>query len=305
MTTSYDFRIVPNAGWDQRILVFQYERLVTSFAVVSQRYVVLLDTLLNPALAGMMLAAVSDALDGRRQLLVINTHADWDHAWGNAAFVGAEARYPAPVIGHRLCRERLLSAEAQTALAQKQAEEPQTFADVRLVPPTLVFSGGLTIDGGDLTFELLPTPGHTPDHVSIWIPEIRTVFAGDAAEMPFPFVGSPADLPYLRASLKQLQALEPVTVLYCHAPGMHSPDVLSANSAYFDEVEQRVVTALTADRVPPHLDDTSDVEMLIDYPFDDVPNTAALDEKERAFYRSGHQQAIRAMVVYLQGLPPL
>jgi glyoxylase-like metal-dependent hydrolase (beta-lactamase superfamily II) len=302
-TTPYDLRHVANQGWDQRIRVFQYERLVTTFAVISMRYVVLLDTLLNRTMAGMMLDAVRDELRAGRQLLVINTHADWDHAWGNAAFVGPDALHVAPVIGHRLCRERLLSSEAQAELAQKQTAEPQLFADVRLMPPTITFAGSLTIDGGDLTIELIPTPGHTPDHLSIWIPEIQTLFTGDAAEIPFPSVGSPDDLPYLRASLKQLQALDPTTTFYCHAPGYFHPAGVQANIAYFDEVEQRVVTALTADRIPAVIDETTDVEALIDYPFDDVPDTAGLDQQERALYRSGHHQAIRAMLAHLQARP--
>ena len=301
--SSHDLQEVENGGWDQRIRVFQYERLVTAFAVVSARYVVLIDTLVNQALAGMMLDAVHDLLDAGRQLLVINTHADWDHAWGNAAFVGPAARYPAPVIGHRLCRERLLAAEAQTTLAQKQAEEPQLYGAVQIVPPTWTFSGSLVIDGGDLSFELLPTPGHTPDHITIVVPEIQTLFAGDAAEAPLPFVGLPDDLPQLRASLKRMLALQPATVFYCHAPGVYSPDVLHANIAYLDEIEERVVAALAADQVPAQIDDSTDLEALINYPFDDLPGITALDNQARAFYRSAHHQAIRAMLAHLQAQP--
>lgn len=296
---------MPNEGWDERIRVFQYERLVTTFAVVSQRYVVLLDPLFNPTLATVMLDAVRDELRIGRQLLVINTHADWDHAWGNIIFSGPDATNPAPVIAHKLCRERLLSDEARAKLDQKRAEDPQLFAETRLVPPTLTFAGSLTIDGGDLSFELLPTPGHTPDHIAVFIPEIQTIFAGDAAELPFPFVGGPDDIPQMRASLKRLLALEPTTVLYCHAPGIHSPEVIQANLAYFDEVEQRVVTALEADRIPVQIDETTDVEALIDYPFDDIPNVAELDDKERSFYRSGHDQAIRSMLAHLQAQPTI
>lgn len=305
MTTPSELQIIPNAGWDERIRIFQYERLVTTFAVISRRYVVLLDPLFNPTLATTMLNVVRDELRDGRQLLVINTHADWDHAWGNMIFSGPAATDPAPIIAHKLCRERLLADEARAKLEQKRAEDPQMFAETTIVPPTLTFTGSLTIDGGDLTFELLPTPGHTPDHISVFIPEIRTVFAGDAAELPFPFVDGPDDVPQMRASLKRLLALEPTTALYCHAPGIHSPEVIQANLAYFDEVEQRAVMALEADRVPVPIDDTIDVEALIAYPFDDIPNIAGLDDQERSFYRAGHHQAIRAMLAHLQAQPTI
>ena len=56
-------------------------------------------------------------------------------------------------------------------------------------PPTLrsCFSvnGRLLIDGGDLTLALLPTPGHTIDHYALYIPEINTLLAADAAELPY------------------------------------------------------------------------------------------------------------------------
>jgi glyoxylase-like metal-dependent hydrolase (beta-lactamase superfamily II) len=302
---SYKLHTMSNQGWDERIRVFQCDRLVTSFAVISRRYVVLLDTLHSPRHALIMLDAVRDELRAGRQLLVINTHADWDHAWGNAAFAGESPGHVAPVIGHTLCRERLLSDEARASLEQKRAEEPQVFAETTLVPPTLTFTGQLTIDGGDLSFELLPTPGHTPDHISVFIPEIQTVFPGDAAERPLPFVGGPDDVPMLRASLRRLLALEATTAFYCHAPGIYNPQVIQDNIAYFDEVEQCVVTALTADRVPGQIDDTTDVEALIDFPFDSVPHVAELDDKDRAFYRAGHQQAIRAMIAHLQAQPTI
>lgn len=166
-----DVRILPNTGWDEWIWAFQYKRIVTNYAVISARYVVLIDTLVNQTTAGAMLSAIHDALRDGRQLLVINTHADWDHCWGNAAFAGPGARQQAPIIGHRLCRERMVSAEAQIELGQMQADYPQTFDEVRVAPPTLTFDGQFVIDGDDLSFELIPTPGHTPDHVSVYVPK--------------------------------------------------------------------------------------------------------------------------------------
>ena len=43
---------------------------------------------------------------------------------------------------------------------------------VRLTPPTITFEDRLWIDGGDLALELFSTPGHQPDHISVWIPQI-------------------------------------------------------------------------------------------------------------------------------------
>jgi glyoxylase-like metal-dependent hydrolase (beta-lactamase superfamily II) len=298
-----DMRIIPNTGWDNRITLFQYKRIVTNFAVVTERYVVLIDTLVNEATAEFMVSAMHDALAAGRQLLVINTHADWDHYWGNTLFAGASARYPAPLIGHRLCRERVLAGAWSEYLAELQDKEPETYRDVRLQPPTITFEGTFVIDGGDLTLELIHMPGHKPDQIAVFIPEIRTLFPADAAEDPLPFVYNAADVPLLRASFERLLALKPETVLYCHVPGSesHQPDVIHQNIAYFNEIERRAIAALQAGRVPLGLEAINDIEAIVDYPFTDVPHIDRLiDEEERTFYRRGHQNALRTMLEYVR-----
>jgi glyoxylase-like metal-dependent hydrolase (beta-lactamase superfamily II) len=113
---------------------------------------------------------------------------------------------------------------------------PGRFAGFVPTPPNIVVGdAGLTIDGGDLTLALVHTPGHTEDHFSIWIPELRLVLAGDAAESPFPHLDTPAGLAGARASLLRLQALDPWHVLPCHG-GTTEPDLLARNIAYIDAV---------------------------------------------------------------------
>lgn len=291
---------VPNAGWDQRIVVFQCGELVTAFAVLSKRYVILIDTLVNAATAQYMVETIQDAVTGNRQLLVINTHADWDHCWGNSIFAGVDAIMPAPIIGHRLCRERLISDAARQTLRDKQQQDPEHYAYVRLVPPTVTFDKCLTIDGDDLQLELIHLPGHTPDHIAVHIPGLATVFPGDAAELPLPFVDTAETLPQLRASLIRLRELQAATALYCHAPGVSGPEVIDANIAYFDTLEQRCRHALSAAVVPPDLDQVRDIEALIGYGLTDVPGAVQLEPDAEAFYRDAHQQAARAMLRYLQ-----
>src|SRR5690349_14530642 len=109
--------LVPNAGWDPRILVCRCGTLVDTFIAVTERYLVLIDTLINSATATALLEIARPHLGGR-QLLAVNTHADWDHAWGNHLFSGPSAVLPAPIIGTRLCAERLRSAEGQQKLSK-------------------------------------------------------------------------------------------------------------------------------------------------------------------------------------------
>lgn len=298
---SYDdtVTLVPNGGWDERILVCRCGTLVDTFIVVSERYVVLVDTLINAATAAALLEIARPHLPARR-LLAVNTHADWDHAWGNQVFDGLWALHPAPILASRGCAERLRAADSDEKLAQMRARFPRRFDDVVLTPPTVLFEQRLAIDGGDLTLELFATPGHRHDHIAVYIPEIRTLLPGDAAELPFPFVESAATLPAMRDSLARMVALDPAVALYCHAPETAGPVVLRRNMDYFDTIERRCRDAL-ARGVPARPAADADVEALVGFPYAEaVPSDMDADALA-GFYRPGHQAAIRAMLEWLAG----
>jgi glyoxylase-like metal-dependent hydrolase (beta-lactamase superfamily II) len=288
--------LVSNDGWDPRILVLRCGRLVDVFLVVTERYLVVVDTLFGQTLPSELLAAALPYLE-TRTLLVINTHADWDHAWGNHLFVGEGAHHPAAVIGTRRCAERLRSEEARTRLAEMHRDQPGRFDGTELTPPTILFEEQLAIDGGDLTLELFVTPGHQPDHCSIWIPEIRTLLAGDAAEAPFPFANSAAALPQIRSSLAIMASLNAAAVLYCHAPTDAGPALLESNLGYFDLLEQRCRAALAAG-VSAHPPQDADLEALVGLRFEDsLPFPTAQPE----FYRPGHVAHLRMMLEWCAG----
>jgi hypothetical protein len=103
----------------------------------------------------------------------------------------------------------------------------------------------------------------------------------------------------MRASFERLLSLDPVTALYCHALGSHSPDVIHQNIAYFADIERRAAAALASGDVPTAFDAISDIETLIGYPFEEVPHIEGLDVEERAFYLGGHRSAIRSTLNYL------
>ena len=110
--------LVPNGGWDARILVVRCGPLVDVFIIVTERYVVLVDTLINVRTAAELLRIAEPYLAGR-QLLAIDTHSHWDHAWGNQFYVGPGATYPAPVIGTRRCAESLILMRAGVSPARR------------------------------------------------------------------------------------------------------------------------------------------------------------------------------------------
>ena len=220
---------------DPRVRRFRCGDEVDTFVVDTKRWLVVVDTQSTPDLA-LQLAALCGANRDRRRVLVVNTHADYDHAWGNQVFTGPAASLPTPVIGHVECAARLAGDDSRVSLRKMEALHPGRFDDLVPTPPNItVGDAGLTIDGGDLKLSLIHTPGHADDHFSIWIPHLRLVLAGDAAEHPFPHIDAPDGLAKARASLVRLQELDPLHVLPCHG-GTVEPELLVRNLAYVNAV---------------------------------------------------------------------
>ncbi|MGZ3582146.1 MAG: MBL fold metallo-hydrolase [Ktedonobacterales bacterium] len=297
---------VPNGGWDSRVRVFRAGDEVDTFALVTQRYLILIDTMSTPELSAEVVALLASEREGR-QLLVINTHADYDHCWGNATFATPSSAYPAPIIAHERCLARMRSAAARASLERRQKADSR-FASVRLVEPTITFDKRLHIEGGDLTLECFPTPGHTEDHIALWVPELRLIFAGDAAEHPFPHVDNGETLPILLRSLEHIAAYDPAVVLPCHG-GTITPNLPARNVAYFATVERLTRAALAGGRVPPEAagwtepDDQADIERLpelIDFSYEKALRQCGADvDSTPAFYRDFHQDAIKSTIGYV------
>ncbi|MBK8902201.1 MAG: MBL fold metallo-hydrolase [Anaerolineaceae bacterium] len=299
MSHTNELQLIENQGWDERILVCRNGRLVDTFIVVSGRFVVLVDTVINPQTAAQMLDYARPYLTNGRQLLVINTHADYDHCWGNQLFAGDSAVYPAPIIGSHLSPPKFQQEEAQAYLAKMQELEPEVFSEVRFTPPTMLIQDKFVIDGGDLTLELLPTPGHTDDHYSVFLPEIETLLAADAAELPYPMARTPDGLPQMRASLAKLAALPAETVLYCHAPVTAGRQLLLDNIAYFNAIEAQCRAAL-AQGINPQPSEDADVIALVNCPWETaVPDTEQWHNIHDYYKTAGHASQIRAVLHWL------
>jgi glyoxylase-like metal-dependent hydrolase (beta-lactamase superfamily II) len=257
-----------NGAWDPRVRVFHSSDVDTT-AVVTERFVVINDTQMTVQNCQSILEILRPELE-TRGLLAINSHQHDDHVWGNAALpVGT------PIIALEASVAMARNPEFQRVLEEKRAQDAR-FQDVRIVPPTLTSSTHLTVHGGDLTLELLPAPGHSPDQLVVWIPKIKTLLATDAAEHPLPYAGNAADLGTLRATLAQLQRLEPSVVIPCHG-GTSDAGLLARNIAYFDELERRVRAGET-------------------WTFEDALQSINLEpENVEAFYRRFHERNTEAM----------
>jgi glyoxylase-like metal-dependent hydrolase (beta-lactamase superfamily II) len=290
---------VPGMVDDRRVHVFrrnftmtgEFEGMeVDAYVVITNRYVVVLDTLLCPEDAQTMMQAVSKEV-ADRTLLVVNSHADWDHAWGNAYFSGERT---APIIAHDYGLVRLQSEEERNELADFQSRYA-LFRSVQLIPPTITFNHHLTISGGDLTLELFAAPGHQRDHIACWIPQLRLLFGFDAIEKPLPCMQDATSVPAMFATLESFLALQPLRVLCSHGK-VTDPVIVSANLSYLREIERRCLGWLQAHQ--PTKQDLEHGSDLIHYPLDEVI-AGSNEPVDRTFYSWAHDANIRAIMQWL------
>jgi glyoxylase-like metal-dependent hydrolase (beta-lactamase superfamily II) len=155
---------------------------VDSYLISTGRFILFCDTLFHPEDMARIVHDLGQERVGR-PFLVMNSHADWDHAWGNSYFTGEQT---APIIGHTHCRTRMTEEREKTMLASFQQRYPAQFSSVILMPPTATFQGTFTLYSGNLTVELFDAPGHSLDHIAAWIPELCLLLAFDAVEIPIP-----------------------------------------------------------------------------------------------------------------------
>jgi alkyl sulfatase BDS1-like metallo-beta-lactamase superfamily hydrolase len=93
----------------------------------------------------------------------------------------------------------------------------------------VLFDERHSFEVGGTTFELLHTPGETPDHLTVWVPSLKAAFVGDNIYDSFPNIYTLRGtrprwaLDYV-ASLNRVLALEPDIVLPSHGAAIRGWD---------------------------------------------------------------------------------
>ncbi len=104
---------------------------------------------------------------GRRIDAVLNSHHHEDHVGGDAVLAG----HGADVLAPELSLGRLAHPPHIQPFRQLVWGRPRPLQAQALAPRG---------EAGGLAFEVIPTPGHSDDHVAIRIPEAGWLFTGDA-----------------------------------------------------------------------------------------------------------------------------
>ncbi len=139
---------------------------------------------------------------------ILYTHGHVDHVGGSGAFIeDAKSRGDARprVVGHERVRARLdrydLTDGYNSIINSRQfggvraggmsIGGVERFLPSNTAPPDLSFREELTLTIGGVQLELQHSKGETDDHLWAWIPEKKTICAGDFFIWNFPNAGNP------------------------------------------------------------------------------------------------------------------
>jgi glyoxylase-like metal-dependent hydrolase (beta-lactamase superfamily II) len=163
----------------------RYEPLdVSVVAIDGKDGLLLVDTRCDPTEADELIAEVAIRFASPVRW-VVNTHAHFDHSFGNQRF-GPGSELDVPIYGHRNVRRHYTEFEAPRLaayLADPSREPDRNWQDVVLTPPTHEVSERDSIDIGGRVVELVPlAPGHTDTDIALLVPDARLWILGDIVE---------------------------------------------------------------------------------------------------------------------------
>ncbi|GIV85376.1 MAG: hypothetical protein KatS3mg052_2383 [Candidatus Roseilinea sp.] len=223
------------------IYIFTSDRYaqVTASLIVSGNTGILIDTLPFPSeTAQIALFARKRCPDGVR--FVIYTGHEADHVYGAFLFPKAE------VIAHEMAREILIE-RGFTALQRAKEQSPE-LAPVQLRLPTFTFTtNSVTLRMPGKTLEIIHTPGHTADCVSVLLHEERILFAGDTV-MALPTI-THGDPDQLKKSLETIGAMQLENIVQGHGEIIlrgEIRDTLRRQAHYLDNLRGKLQKLIDA-----------------------------------------------------------
>jgi hydroxyacylglutathione hydrolase len=123
--------------------------------------------IIDPAWDGTSIVAMTDEF-GFDITHILLTHSHFDHV---AGLLDVKNATNAPIYIHPDAVEMLRSTTMSAALWGFKVPAPP--------PPDEMLAGGQVVQVGNLSLQVMHTPGHAPGHVSFFIPDYRIIFDGD------------------------------------------------------------------------------------------------------------------------------
>ncbi len=216
----------------------------------------LIDTLFDLKLTQEMLDTMHKSVPAAAHIdMVVNTHANGDHCYGNQLVADAQ------IIASARTAEEMTTgvSPAVMAVLLKQAlqlGQPGAFAsyafgrfdfeNITLTPPTRTFEGELTLKVGDKTVHLIEVgPAHTQGDTLVYIPDNKVIFTADILFIGgHPIIWAGPTSNWLRAC-DRILALDVDTIVPGHGPITDKKGVAEVK-AYLEYIFQEARTRYEA-----------------------------------------------------------
>ncbi|MGM0380076.1 MAG: MBL fold metallo-hydrolase [Bacillota bacterium] len=171
---------------------------------VSDKKIILTDTHLGKKSMEPIIDFIKKNSWENKEIIIFNSHSDWDHIWGNCAFKDPK------IISHRLCKERIEKV-GENILKQKSCYK---MGEVEIVKPNIIFNNEYELK--DEKIILKHTPSHTKDSACLYDYDKNIIYVGDILEKPIPFIRT-KDLDKYIEVLRWIKNLEVDKIITAHS----------------------------------------------------------------------------------------
>ena len=228
--------------------------------VIDGKASLLIDTLFDLKLTQEMLDSMRKSVPAAAQIdMLVNTHANGDHCYGNQLVADAE------IIASARTAEEMVTgvSPAQMAALVKHADQlgqigefaryafgSFDFENITVTPPDKTFEGELTLKVGDKMVHLIEVgPAHTQGDTLVHIPADRIVFTGDILFIGgHPIIWAGPTSNWLRAC-DRILAMDVETIVPGHGPITDKKGVAEIKGYFeyiFDEARKRYEAGMPA-----------------------------------------------------------
>ncbi len=236
--------------------------------VVDGEASLLIDTLFDLKLTRDMLDTMRKSIPAAAHIdMVVNTHANGDHCWGNELVAGAQ------IIASARTAEEMNTAISPTMVATLLKRAPELgqlgeflshafgsfdFDNITLTPPTKTFEDELILKVGDKEVHLIEVgPAHTLGDTLVHIPADRVVFTADILFIGgHPIIWAGPTSNWLRAC-DRILAMDVDTIVPGHGPITDKKGVVEVKGYLeyiYQEAEKRYEIGMSAQEAAKDID---------------------------------------------------